>query len=143
MHLSHNLKFLRESRNVKQDDLAQILNVSVSNISKYENGSIEPPIKILVKCAKYYEVSLDDLVLHVLTPPIPLYASNTRYLREQHGYSQEHLAGMLNIKRSVLAFYETGQRKMDIEILEQVADFFNIPLDQLVKQDLSKGSTQS
>ena len=43
------------------------------------------------------------------------------------------------MEQSTISLYETGMRKMDVDDLLIIADFFGVALDQLVKQDLSKG----
>lgn len=59
---SDNLINLRESKNIKQKDLAKYLNVTPSTYSAYEKNRISPSIDILLKISEYYEVSLDWLL---------------------------------------------------------------------------------
>lgn len=56
------LKKLRMTKALTQQDLAVCLNISKSNISKYENGTIEPSFEILIKISDYFEVSIDYLL---------------------------------------------------------------------------------
>lgn len=53
-------------------------------------------------------------------------------LRENMKLTQEELAIKLDISRSRLASYEQGQREPDLELLETIADFFNVDLDYLL-----------
>jgi len=55
-----------------------------------------------------------------------------KQLRERENLTQEELAKRLNISRSRLASYEQGQREPDLELLEVIADFFNVDLDYLL-----------
>ena len=55
------LKELRTNAHLSQEELAKIANCSQSNYSKYELEKIEPDIKMLIKIADYFEVSLDYL----------------------------------------------------------------------------------
>jgi transcriptional regulator with XRE-family HTH domain len=55
-----------------------------------------------------------------------------KQLRELEGLTQEELAKRLNISRSRLASYEQSQREPDLELLEIIADFFNVDLDYLL-----------
>ncbi|MCD8160530.1 MAG: helix-turn-helix domain-containing protein [Clostridiales bacterium] len=53
-------------------------------------------------------------------------------LRMQHGYTQEQLADVLNMDRSVLSKAEAGKRGLPIEIYVQIADLFFVSLDYLI-----------
>ena len=55
-----------------------------------------------------------------------------RQLRIQNGYTQEKLAGVLNIDRSLLSHIEAGKRGCSVDLLIQLSDFFGISLDLLV-----------
>jgi transcriptional regulator with XRE-family HTH domain len=63
MHPFHNiLKQLRKSRNLSQEDVAKILNTTVSTISRYETGEREPNLESLCMLADFFNVSLDYLL---------------------------------------------------------------------------------
>ena len=66
-----------------------------------------------------------------------------RQLRIQGGYTQEKLAGALNIDRSLLSHIEAGKRGCSVDLLIQLSDFFNVSLDLLVlgKEKSSSGET--
>jgi transcriptional regulator with XRE-family HTH domain len=55
-----------------------------------------------------------------------------KQLRERENLTQEELAKRLNISRSRLASYEQGQREPALELLETIADYFNVDLDYLL-----------
>ncbi len=56
------LKDLREDHDLKQSDVAKILNISQVSYGRYELGISEPTIESLIKLADFYNVSLDYLV---------------------------------------------------------------------------------
>ncbi len=56
------LKELRKSANLKQQELAEILNLDASSISKYETGKATPSPDILLKIANYFHVTTDYLL---------------------------------------------------------------------------------
>lgn len=58
-----NLKTLRLLKNLSQRQLGDDLNVCNQTISFWENGSREPDLDTLIKIAKYFEVSIDALLL--------------------------------------------------------------------------------
>lgn len=51
-----------------------------------------------------------------------------RYLRKQDDITQQYLADRLGIAKSTVSMYENGQREPDFEMLEKLADFFNVPM---------------
>ena len=52
---------LREDRDITQRKIAEYLMCDQSLYSKYERGEREIPLRLLVKLAKFYDVSLDYL----------------------------------------------------------------------------------
>lgn len=56
------LTLLRESKDLKKKDLANILNVSAACISQYESGAYMPGHDILTRIAQYFGVSIDFLL---------------------------------------------------------------------------------
>lgn len=56
------LKDLREDNDLKQKELAEYLHIKQNTYSQYENGQRQLPIDILIKLAKYYNVSTDYIL---------------------------------------------------------------------------------
>lgn len=138
MFFAQNLKFLRVQKGLTQVQLEKELNIKRATLSNYEVGTREPDINTLCQIARYFEISLDNLILEDLKPPMPLYISNIKYLRKQNNMIQADLASFLKVTQKSVSKYELGERGMSIEQLEKISKYFNITLDQLVKQDLSK-----
>jgi len=61
MSLGEKLKELRKSFNLTQAELAERIDVSRVNYTRYENGKIRPDYETLIKLADFYNVSLDEL----------------------------------------------------------------------------------
>lgn len=57
-----NLRAIREDRDIKQKQLAEILNVSQNTYSRYETGVISLTVEVFVKLADCYNVSVDYLL---------------------------------------------------------------------------------
>lgn len=57
-----NLRAIREDNDLRQSDIAKILNVSQNTYSQYETGVIALTAEILIKLADYYNVSVDYLL---------------------------------------------------------------------------------
>ena len=52
-------------------------------------------------------------------------------LRTARGYSQSELAEKLHVSKSTISMIEAGARKPSLEVLEMIADFFNVTTDYL------------
>ena len=52
-------------------------------------------------------------------------------LREEKSLNQQGLAMKLNVSQSTVSYYETGERKPDLDALIQLADFFDVSMDYL------------
>lgn len=59
--LGDRIKELREDKNLKQDDLADLLGITRSAISSYETNTNTPSVEVLIKIADIFSVSLDYL----------------------------------------------------------------------------------
>lgn len=138
MYLAQNLKHLREQRGLSQKDFSAELGLSQPAIGNWETGERKPDIEMLVRLAEYFNVTLDELVLNELKPPISLYASNLRYLRNKHRIPQTDIGKLIGVGQKEISNYEKGKHEIPVPKLIVLADFFGVTLDQLVKQDLSK-----
>lgn len=54
------------------------------------------------------------------------------YLRKREKLSQSELAKKIGISRSAIGMYEAGEREPSFEILEALADIFNVNMDTLL-----------
>ena len=75
--LAKNIRFLRKEKNMSQDTLAEILGYkSYTTIQKWEMGTSEPPLKIVGKLAKMFNVDIDDLTNIDISKPHKKNSSN-------------------------------------------------------------------
>lgn len=65
MFFAENIKFLRKRRKKSQSDLAEQLEITRTTLAGYEK-SVQPPFKVLVKFAEYFNVSIDALIRYKL-----------------------------------------------------------------------------
>ncbi|PQJ23271.1 LexA family transcriptional regulator [Tenacibaculum sp. SG-28] len=70
-------------------------------------------------------------------------AKNIRHLRKLKGHTQEQLAEELTMTRSKIGSYEEGRSDPPIDMLIQFSTYFNLPIDVLVKNDLSYATDTS
>ncbi|WP_460917227.1 helix-turn-helix transcriptional regulator, partial [Staphylococcus aureus] len=60
--LGRNIKLLRISENLSQDDLAKKIKVSKQSIYVWEKGEVLPDCENLMILSKYFDISIDSLV---------------------------------------------------------------------------------
>ena len=65
-----NLRAIREDRDIRQREIAKVLNVSQNTYSQYETGVISLTAEVLIKLSDYYNVSIDYLLDRTENPDI-------------------------------------------------------------------------
>jgi len=60
--LADNLRGIRLRAGETQWELAEVCGVSPTAISNYEHGNRQPDLETLVRIARHYHVTLDELV---------------------------------------------------------------------------------
>ena len=60
------------------------------------------------------------------------FKTRLKQLRNERGISQRQLAEFLKVAPSTISMYENGQREPNFEVLESLADFFNVDLNYLL-----------
>lgn len=62
MTVGEKLKNLRQHYKMTQDDIAELLSMSRTSFSKYENGAANPPLNVLRKLSAIYKVPIEYLI---------------------------------------------------------------------------------
>lgn len=70
------------------------------------------------------------------------FSENLKMLRKYKNLSQDKLADELNLSRSLIGMWESGQRKPSYETLELIADFFNVRLDDLSGRNINNNDNK-
>lgn len=63
MEIGQSIYKIRNNANLTQEQFAEIFGVSQQAVQKWESGSAVPDIEKIVKIAKYFDISLDSLVM--------------------------------------------------------------------------------
>ena len=61
-----------------------------------------------------------------------MFGENLKTLRKNKGITQEELAVRLNVVRQTISKWEKGQSVPDAEMLVKLAEFFEVPVSQLL-----------
>lgn len=62
-NISERLQYLRDLHNLKQQDVADATGIARGNISKYENGVVNPSAETLIAYSKFFNVSTDWILI--------------------------------------------------------------------------------
>ena len=62
--MKNQLEALRKNRGIKQEELADALEVSRQTIGSLENGRYNPSILLAFKIARYFGLSIEDIFLY-------------------------------------------------------------------------------
>ncbi|QNO14335.1 helix-turn-helix transcriptional regulator [Alkalicella caledoniensis] len=62
--MKNRLEEIRKKRALKQDELAEILQVSRQTISSLENGKYNPSIQLAFKIACYFKMSIEEIFIY-------------------------------------------------------------------------------
>ena len=81
--------------------------------------SIEPPIRVQRR-----QKTKDNL--------LESFRKNLRNFRKENGYTQQELADMLKLNRSIITAYESGKAFPKLPILIELADIFFVTVDDLI-----------
>lgn len=62
--MKNRLEEIRKQRGLKQEDLAEALEVSRQTIGSLENGRYNPSIILAFKIARYFEMKIEDIFIY-------------------------------------------------------------------------------
>lgn len=62
--MKNRLEEIRKSRGIKQEELANALEVSRQTIGSLENGRYNPSILLAFKIARYFGMSIEDIFIY-------------------------------------------------------------------------------
>lgn len=92
------LKTLRITNKLRQQDLANLLGITVSAYGNYELGQREPSLNMLCTLADYFNVSVDYLLGHDSEKEMPAFQRKTEiqaYFDELSPYEQGEVMGYI------------------------------------------------
>lgn len=95
---SRNLRRLRLEKNLTQEQLANILGVSVQSVSRWECGITLPDVMLLPVIARLYGITVDDLY-RTDAKGYPSYAQRLLAVYEASGRSEDYIAAELEFSR--------------------------------------------
>ena len=113
MEFNEKLQELRKKKGLTQEELAELLYVSRTAISKWESGRGYPNIESLKEISRFFSVTIDELLS---SDEILIIAEEDNKQKENHFRSV--LFGLLDISVSMLFFLPFFGQKIGGEIKE-------------------------
>lgn len=134
--LGEKIKLYRESKNMTQNEIADVLGVKPATVSKYESGTLEPNIESLKKLAELFEVSIDELlkedkfdiskinVLDILREQKEMKLKGNLYHRTQisFAYNTNHIEGSTLTEDQTRYIFETNTILFEGDTIAKVDD---------------------
>lgn len=71
-----------------------------------------------------------------------VFGERLKELRKESELTQKELADKLSISSSAVAMYERGNREPSFEIMEEIADLFNVDMNFLLGKSQERNATQ-
>ena len=140
MIYSKKLKDIREEKNITQEEISNVLNISRGVYSVYETENQIIPIKHLDALSIYFNVSIDylfqftDIKNYDNNNSINLEISVKRLkeFRKDNKITQVNLAKMLNVANGTIANYECGRNFIATPFLYEICKKYKISADYLL-----------
>ena len=137
--LNERLLDVRDEAELNQKDMAEILKVSQSNYSRWENGRELIPLSKLNILCNHFKINMDYVIgisryskcnkKYELDNKI--IGDRLRIFRKEKGITQVKLAEFLNTTQSTISAYENGKTTLLTAFAIQIVHKYNISLDWL------------
>lgn len=131
---------IREDFNLKQKDIAKVLNISQQTYSLWENGIKIIPLKRLNVLCNYYNVSMDYMLglsnikrydISNSTIDEKIIGERLKKFRKEKNITQEKLANILNTTHSTISAYESGKTTILTAFAYEICRRYDISMDYL------------
>lgn len=135
------MRSIREEKELKQREIAEILGVDRSTYAGWEIGKDTIPLRKLFALSNYYKLSIDYITglaekndynyIQDINPKVV--GNNLKELRKKHNLKQRDIFTMLNITSSSYSVYETGKILIQTSFIYEIAKKYNISIDKLIR----------
>lgn len=137
--LNERLLDIRDEAKLNQEDMAEILKVSQSNYSRWENGRELIPLSKLNLLCNHFRVSMDYVIGITRNSKAnkksefnnEIIGQRLKEFRKANGITQVDLANILNTTQSTISAYESGKTTLLTAFALQIVKKYNLSLDWL------------
>lgn len=109
--LGNRLKQARKEKNYTQDYVAEMIDLSVEQLSRIENGKKNVYLHKLALWCDVLDVPMEQILTGALMPANP--AHNRQFGEIAHGCSQETVAAMLDVCRRIAEVEKRAKAQTD------------------------------
>ena len=137
------IRYLRDRHNIKEVEMAKLLNIGKSLYSEYENEIKVMPVKHLNKICNYFNVSFDYIFgftnqlqykktneFDNINPK--LVGIKLKEIRKKYKLSQEVLGNIVGCSYGTIAGYEIGRYIISTPILYKICKKYNVSADYIL-----------
>ena len=132
---------MREEHNLKQYELAKIINLAPTTFNNYETEYEIMPIKHINKVTNFFDVSFDYLFEFTNLPKYKnsrkeidsnLSGQRLKEFRKSKNLTQNDLATYLNVDQTTISKYEIGKEIISTVFLYKICKKYSISADYLL-----------
>ncbi len=135
--LGEKIKLYREKKNMTQNEIAEILGVKATTVSKYEAGTLEPNIESIKKLSETFGITIDELlkdesdfdiskinILEILREQKEMKLKGNLYHNTQiiFAYNTNHIEGSNLTEDQTRYIFETNSILFESETVASVDD---------------------
>ena len=147
VNIGTQIKYIRETYDITQEELGNYLQVSKSSISHYEKNDLDIPMRKLSMISNYFHLSIDYILGFTsiktypdLTQELDLYKAGNRLheICKDLNYSNVKLAKELNTTESNIRKYKTGKTLILTAFALQLNQKYNYSMDWIIGKTENK-----
>lgn len=138
--LGNNIKRLRKSRKMTQQDLSQILHVSQQTIGAWETNRVIPGSDTLLTLSDFFGVPTDQLLGRekLNSNNVNILYINIKNLATERDISLAQIERDLHFSNGLISSWKNSQASQDK--LSALADYFNVSVDYILGRDTDVSS---
>lgn len=135
--IGERLKNLRENENISQRQMSRLLGLLENGYANYEHEHTEPSIKKIVLLAEILHTSVQYIIMGEILAvefdkEVTPFPQRLRELRKKKQLTQTEVASELGIRKVTYQGYEYNKYEPKLDKLLQLADLFDVTLDELL-----------
>ncbi len=131
----------RNTVNLSQNKIGEILGYSSQSVSAWESGRSFPDLSVWSKYASLLEVDLEGFINKKATKKndrceksdfdADKFAKNLKYLRKKAGYTLSDLADILNVNTKTISAWEKGSSYPNLASYLKLCEIYKLKVDEL------------
>lgn len=139
------LKEKRQKKRIKAAEIADALNLSKTQISRYETNRSTPPLQIIIELSKMLEFNINEIYPtenNTKTGGKNL-GEKIKTLRDEKKLTQQELAENVNKSNAQISLYEKNEAYPKIYTLIDIAIALDTSLENLLENEIRECTTKA